>query len=367
METGSGIAVRVGIFIVVGMALLLLLSLRIDATLLKGEEGDLYQAVFENVKGLEKGSPVMLSGLEVGVVRQLEFDSNTGEINATLFIKEPYRLKQDTMASIRLQSLLGQYYVSLAYGDPSAPFLKPGEKVETKETIDIDAALKTVTETGEEIKKLAEGFNENQGRMVDQLTNVIQENRDDLKKATEAFAAAGPKLDNALTSVNEIIADVKSGRGSAGKFLTDDNLYYRLTSATDSITSLTADIRQGDGTLSRLLYSDDIVVSAEKALKKIRDAADNMDYLLTENRSKITDFMNTVESTGPKLETAMQNLSNITEKINEGDGTLSRMINDPSLYEDVEAVMQQLEATFEEQEEQSVVRTVLSVIFGPAI
>jgi len=367
MEQKNRTGLRVGIFIVVGLLLLLALSLKVDDTMFRKVRGVEFEAEFTEVKGLEIGSAIMLAGLEVGHVSKMEFDPFKGRVTATLFIQSPYKLKEESVASIRLQSLLGRYYVGIDYGDPSAAELPPGASVKTVESVDIDTALKIVAETGTEVKKLAQGFNENQGRMADQITALVEENREDIRKATESFASAGPKLDSALTSINEIFGDLKAGEGTAGKFLTDDTLYFRLSSAADGLTSLTADIRSGDGTLSKLLYSDDMSAVIEDAFKKIRDAADNMDSILVDNRQKIDSFFGSMETTGPRIEAAMEDISQITRKVNEGDGTLAKIINDPALYNDVQSAVNQLKAAFQEAEEQSVIRTVLSIMFGPTM
>jgi len=367
MENKTGLAVRVGIFIVVGILLLLGLSLRVDRNLFKKPMGTDLQANFENIKGLEIGDPVLLGGMNVGTVSEMRFDAEKGRVEVMMFIRSPYRLKTDSLALIRLQSLLGRYCVSVDFGDPSSPDLPYGGLLKTEETMDIDGALQIVSDVGKEIRELADGFNENQDKLTSEISSLIEENRENIRKTTESFAKLGPKMEKTLDSFNGIMGKVSRGEGTFGKLFTDDSLYYRITNAADGFTSLTADVRSGDGTLSQLIYSDTLSVSVEDTFDKVRGAAGKMDDFFTGNSEKIDDFINSLKDLTPKLEETIENLREISQKVNEGDGTLGKMINDPSLFDDTRSTVNQIKATFEESEEQSVMRTVLSVLIGPVM
>ena len=374
METKTGLAVRVGIFIVVGILFLLGLSLRVEKHLFKPPQGNYIQANFKDVKSLEDGAPVMLAGLNVGYVKSLSFDAEKGEVEVNLFIYSPYRLKKDSTASIRLQSLLGRYYVGVDFGDPASPDLPYGGLLKTKETIDVDTALQIVSEAGEQVKDLAKRFNENQDKLTSELSSLIEENREDIKSAVHSFAELGPKFSSTIDTVNDMALKIKRGQGTMGRLFTDDALYSRVTQAANSLTSLTADIRTGEGALSNLIYSDELSVSAGETFAEVKKAATGLDGVVSENRDKIARFVYTLGSLSPKLEAAadninntMENFSQISEDINSGKGTLGQLVKDPSLFDDARSTVNQIRATFEESEEQSVIRTVLSVLIGPVM
>jgi phospholipid/cholesterol/gamma-HCH transport system substrate-binding protein len=367
MESRNTMAVKVGIFVVVGIILLLGLSLRVDKKLFKKPVGSEIKANFRDVKGLEAGAPVMLAGINVGTVSDLEFDPESGLVKVSLFIRDPYRMKKDSRASILLQSLLGQYFINIEFGNPSAPNLPYGGLLQTTEGLDINTALKMISDVGDEVKKLARGLNENQESLIGQISDVIEENRENLRKTTASFAELGPRIDGTLDEINGLISGVKNGQGTIGKLFTDASLYTRLANAADSFSSITLDIRSGDGTLSKLIYSDDLSNSVQDTFKRVANAADNMNALVTENRDKLDNFVKTLESISPKIEKSINSITEISEKINSGQGTLGKLVNDPSLYENTNSAINQIKATFEESEEQSVVKTVLSILVGPVM
>jgi len=364
MESKGSLSVRVGIFIIVGILLLLGLSLQVDRNLFKKPEGMELFTHFSDIKGLEEGAPVMLAGLEVGAVTSMQFEPEKAKVKVRMFIRSPYHLKKDSVASIRLQSLLGQNYISVDYGDPNSPDLAYGNVVKSMETVDVDEALQIVGNLGEELKSLVKDFNENQSHLTNQISSLIDENRDNIKKTTESFASMGPKLDTALDSVNELIGEANQGKGTIGKLFKDETLYTRMTQMSDSFTSLTGDIRSGQGTLSQLIYSDDLLESSKQAIKEVRAAARNMNSLISDNRQPLDDFAGALEKISPKLEGMVDNLIDVSEKINKGEGTLGKMVNDPSLYDDTKNAVNQIKTTFEGAEEQSVISTVLGVLIG---
>ena len=360
MESKSSLAIRVGIFIVIGVLLLLGLSLRVEKDLFKKPEGINVEAKFKDAKGLELGAPVLLGGIEIGNVIEMDFNADEALVETKLFIRSPYRLKKESVATIRLQSLLGQYYIGIDYGDPASPDLQHGGLLQTEETMDISEALQIVGDVGKEIKDLASNFNKNQQKLSDDISSIIEENRDNIKKTTDALAEAAP-------SINEIIQKVKKGEGTVGKLFTDNTLYQQLANAADGFTSLTVDIRTGDGTLSKLIYSDDLMKSAEQTFADVRKAADNINSVVAENKESINKFVTSLGDVGPQIKETMDNINKISQKVNEGNGTLGKLVNDPSLFDNANTAVTQIKAQFEEAEEQSFVRTFLSIVLGPVM
>ena len=70
---------------------------------------------------------------------------------------------------------------------------------------------------------------------------------------------------------------------------------------------------------------------------------------------------------GPKIGEAAENFLEVSRKVNTGEGTIAKLVNDPELYDDLRRTVGQIRKTFEEGEEQSVLRTFLGVFFGSMI
>jgi phospholipid/cholesterol/gamma-HCH transport system substrate-binding protein len=110
--------ILVGVFVAVGLASLFMLAMKVS-NLSDFSQGDGYQlsARFENIGSLKVKAPVTVSGVRVGRVVGIRYDS--GEFNAvvTMEIDLQYRdFPTDTTASIYTAGLLGEQYIALEPG-----------------------------------------------------------------------------------------------------------------------------------------------------------------------------------------------------------------------------------------------------------
>ncbi|MDH3560759.1 MAG: outer membrane lipid asymmetry maintenance protein MlaD [Gammaproteobacteria bacterium] len=108
----------VGLFVAAGMAALFMLAMQVS-NLSNNISGETYNitAAFENVGGLKVRSPVTMSGVRVGRVDSIDYDTRAYEAVVTLSIDSRYNsLPQDTSASIFTAGLLGEQYIALEPG-----------------------------------------------------------------------------------------------------------------------------------------------------------------------------------------------------------------------------------------------------------
>ncbi len=110
--------ILVGVFVAVGLASLFMLAMKVS-NLSDFSQGDGYQlsARFENIGSLKVKAPVTVSGVRVGRVIGIRYDS--GEFNAvvTMEIDQQYKdFPMDTTASIYTAGLLGEQYIALEPG-----------------------------------------------------------------------------------------------------------------------------------------------------------------------------------------------------------------------------------------------------------
>jgi phospholipid/cholesterol/gamma-HCH transport system substrate-binding protein len=120
----------VGVFIAAGLASLFMLAMRVsNLSGLDSAEGYKVTASFENIGGLKVRSPVSASGVRVGQVSDIRYDSGTYRAEVVLQIDPRYnQFPTDTSASIFTAGLLGEQYISLAPGAEEV-MLKEGDSI----------------------------------------------------------------------------------------------------------------------------------------------------------------------------------------------------------------------------------------------
>lgn len=119
----------VGIFMLLGIAALLWLSLRVG-NLGEDRPSSIYavEAKFTNIGGLKAKAPVKSAGVLVGRVSDIKFDNDKFQAVVTLTLDGRYSFPKDSSASILTSGLLGEVYIGLEPGADDKK-LAGGDKV----------------------------------------------------------------------------------------------------------------------------------------------------------------------------------------------------------------------------------------------
>jgi len=123
--------ILVGFFVVLGVAAVLLLTLRVASLKdVGGKDGSfLVTANFENIGKLAPGNAVKIAGVTVGRVSKIAVDPTTFQAIATLEISKSYpNIPKDSAAKILTAGLLGEQYIGLDPGGDEES-LKDGSRI----------------------------------------------------------------------------------------------------------------------------------------------------------------------------------------------------------------------------------------------
>ncbi|MBX3728214.1 MAG: MCE family protein [Candidatus Sumerlaeia bacterium] len=361
----SGLAVKVGIFIVVGLVVLIGFSLRVTEGFGR-QPRYMVQAFFDSAVGLEKDADVALGGVRIGQVTALDFDAQRRQARATLAIDRAYRLPVDSTARLERAAFLGTSIVVVRYGAESR-MIEEGGEIATQEVPGISEMMSQVAEMSSEAKGLIIDFKVNQEEILSQLRGVLEENREDIRATSRSLAEAGPKLESLAQNLNEISEDFRAGKGTMGKLFTDEELYDDLKGFSLEMRQITTELRGGEGTLSRLLYDDSLARKAEDSFDKLGAAGEEVRNLLAGREEELSRIFESLADVGPRIEKAAADISEMSAKLKESEGTLGLLINDPSLYRDAQRAVNQVSESFEASEEQGVIRSFIGVLFGALI
>ena len=119
------IEIIVGLLVVVVVACLVYFA--VDKWNVLDSTGYIVYADFASVSGLHVGDPIEIAGVEVGVVESISlFDY---QARVALGIQEKARIRQDAVASIKIEGLMGDRLVSVDAG-ASDKLLGPGDEIE---------------------------------------------------------------------------------------------------------------------------------------------------------------------------------------------------------------------------------------------
>lgn len=133
MQSNRTLEIGTGLFVLLGFAALLFLTTQLPASGVKfaGQKSGYHvTADFDNIGDLKVGSPVTMSGVRVGEVSGIHFDSRVYKAVVTMRIDPQYNeIPDDSFASIQTEGLLGGKYVGISPGGLDT-YLKDGSRID---------------------------------------------------------------------------------------------------------------------------------------------------------------------------------------------------------------------------------------------
>jgi phospholipid/cholesterol/gamma-HCH transport system substrate-binding protein len=279
---------KVGILAVVATAIVATVIL-----MLSGAGGFFWQryalkARFPAVPGLKSGAPVRVAGVEVGSVGEIAFVGSDVEVTFQVSKALQPRLTTDSVASLGSLSLLGQATIDLT---PSTR----GQPIPAWGYVRSGPAPGQLTE----VAAMA-------NRGLEQTTLLLQDLRGGRGTLGRLVTddAVYLDLERFISAAERVTRNLERGRGTLGRLATDPAAYEALQASLESLSRILAQVNAGEGSLGRLLRDDRLARS--------------------------------LTATGG-------NLVSLTSRLNRGEGTAGRLLSDPALYDRLAGTADRLE------------------------
>ena len=116
----------VGIFAILGIIALAILSLSLGKLTLLPKPGYTLYASFDNISGLKAGDQIQLDGVQIGKVVQIGLKDMRARV--AMRIDDGVAIDADAIAAVKTSGIIGDKYVSIALG-PSDRILKEGDSI----------------------------------------------------------------------------------------------------------------------------------------------------------------------------------------------------------------------------------------------
>ncbi len=271
---------RLGIFIAVGIAIFVI------AIFIIGKQQHLFNPVFKittnfsNISGLQAGNTIRFSGIEVGIVDNIQI-INDSTVQVDLLVRRDVQqfIKADSYASISSSGIIGDKIVVITQGSTGADMAEDGEHILSKEpleTDDIMKSLKTSAESAEVITlQLAEimmNINSGQGT----LGRLIQDSTiaENINQTIENFKKSSEGLDETIEVTQQnVFAFMESLQKTAAK----------TEVASNELGEIMTKINSGEGAIGMLLKDTSIVNNIDETIINLKESSiglnENMEAL----------------------------------------------------------------------------------------
>ena len=240
------------------------------------------------VNGLTRANPIVINGLKVGQVKDLYFaPDNSGNIIVILVISNDFPIPNNSIARIYSSDLMGSKAIDLQLGN-SKVLAQSGDTLRAK----VEASLKEeVNAQVQPLKKKAEDLMGSIDSVVTVIQTIFNENaRENLENSFESIKNTLLTLQNTTQNIDTLVNTEKN----------------RLSSIINNVDDITKNLKENNENISNILA----------------------------NFSTLSDTLakSEIPKTFINANRAIGKLSNILEKINKGEGTLGLLLNNDSLY-----------------------------------
>ncbi|MCS7164208.1 MAG: MlaD family protein [Thermodesulfovibrio sp.] len=232
----------------------------------------------EDVKGLRKGAPVRVAGIDVGTVKEIKLSKEHGVVVKVSIEKEVLEyLKSDAKATVQTIGLLGDKYIEIFPGNSQEKFdvskgLYGYPQTEIREIITVATSTMTKIEgLIQRVDSLITKIENSQGSIAKlindpSLYNNLNSLVLDLKKTLEEIKSGSigmiardeelyQRLSNTLKNFEETSKKIYTQQGTLGKIINDPSLYESLLRSSQKLDNFLQEIERSEGTL-KLLISD---------------------------------------------------------------------------------------------------------------
>lgn len=287
-------SLTVGLFVLLGLVILVAGILVMGTQRNKFSKNLVITTHFHDVKGLKVGNNVWFSGVKVGIVKAIKFQS-INDVKVVLHIEEKSSqfIREDAVAKLGSDGLIGNAIVNLVGGTDQAEAIKDGDVIKSVSGTDTDAMFAT-----------------------------LQKNNENLVAITENFAI--------------LAKEMVEGKGTVGALLTDSTITLSLKNSLNSIDRMMANANKSAAHLAVLTER----LNSKQGL--IHDLTTDTAVFasLRESAAQLQDVTETAS-------TLMDNLNATSARLNDKDNALGVLTNDPAAAEEVRQILRNLNMSTE--------------------
>ena len=281
MKYSSEIKVGVAILVAVGV---FFAGLRFFQDLPIFQDSYTMSAQFDDAGGIVSGNPVRMKGVSIGTVQSVVLDQETQLVTVRFRVNEGVDIPEGSYAEVTGFSALSGVRLSIVPGPSSNPALPAN-------------ATLSGPPKGDVLERLS-----------DQAPVLATKADSVLTNTNTAVQALGQQLDDPGSDLRRLLSSLRKTARNL-QTMTDGN-DAALRATIRNLEAISADLERFTGSDADTLEANNM----GKTMARL-------------NRS-----LTRLDTTLARLETTSAHLSHVSRKMNEGNGTIGRLVNDDGLY-----------------------------------
>ncbi|HVS97191.1 MAG TPA: MlaD family protein [Puia sp.] len=289
-EINIGKRLAVGIFISLGLLILLLTIFTIGNQRKTFIRSIRLHVVFDNVQGLQPGNNIWLSGMKVGTVKSVDFYGNS-QVAVTLNVerKAQPHIRRDSKARISTDGLVGNKIVVIDGGSEASPVVADNDSLQSEHIAGMQELMTTLQASNSNLleitgnlKNISRRLDEGQGtlgRLINDpdIADHLRTSIDHLRNATEGS-------EKMIANLEAFSVRLRQPDGLVSRLATDTTVFTqikgavaRLDQAAAQVDEFSHSLRNAGAALNDsgspvgvLLHDEDAAADLQRTLKNLR-------------------------------------------------------------------------------------------------
>ena len=330
--------VTVGVVVIVAIVVLVAAAFWLSGKPWGVEQREV-TAIFYEVGELRDGNPVKYRGVQIGQIESIDLAAEGSGVLVTMLVQPTVDMPVQPAVLLSPASLFGDWQAELISmsQQPDLVFATT-----TQEGVFPGASLPDITELtavgariAEDLEVLSErvdvAFTEETAlrirQTIENIEDISQQLTGFVEQQTRTYATMGDNMLAATQNVAEVTATVERVAGGVEQEI--PLIVANARQASQNLENLSLRIEAATQGLPTFM------ARADTTMQIMTDVARNVDGAIAQLEPQISEV-------GPLLaraDTAMASLQRVTDRIESGEGTLGRLMEDPALYEETQAAI----------------------------
>jgi phospholipid/cholesterol/gamma-HCH transport system substrate-binding protein len=324
---------RVGILVIVSLTIFAVGIFFISGQLGFFTRQYTIKAYLPSASDLREGAQVRLAGIMVGNVAKIQISpypdpQRAVELNLKVARRYQKEIRTDSVGTVDTVGLLGDSYMDISRGTPGHEVIADGGFIKTGEKVDISAVVQNSNDVIMNLRVLT--------AKLDEITAQVQSGKGSMGELI--YDQALYKKMNATAGTLQTLVDrVQRGEGSLGKLMTDDTMYLRSVATLDRLNQVLDAVQHGNGSLGKFISDPAVYNNLNRLMEDANTLIDNINqgHGSLGKLAKDEQLYNRMNETFARLDS-------ISSKIDKGEGTLGKLSTDPTLFNNLTASSQEL-------------------------
>ena len=260
-----------------------------------------FTVLFDNIQGVNVGDQVDMLGKKIGKVSQSRIIGQRISVELSIDNSFAFSIPVDSKIEVKSEGLIGSKYISITPGLNTKDYILPGETVEGLKEFDFAEITPGIVPLTQDLSAFARRLKATLG----------EEEKDKIRFTIKNIESLTSELDSLVFNYGRIITD-------------DDKKNIK-----DFIKNL-------NGVVKDLKYG------INKEIKKIDSMLENFKQV-TDKSADLSETITLLKDASESFNESAEKLNNVLSKINNSEGTIGKLINDPSLYNTASSLVEEMQ------------------------